>query len=77
MHPFAGQVVVPDRTLEAVFEVFTKGPVEMARTRQRALEKWTRRAAELDADEWALFANAPAEIQAAWGGQRDPRDAFK
>ena len=77
-HPFAGQAVVPDRTLEAVFEVFTKGPVEMASIRQRALEKWTRRAAaELDADERALFAKAPAGIQAAWGGHRDPRDALK
>ena len=67
-HPFDLPPGLPDRTLNAIFEVLTKGPHGIGRARSQAIQRWRRRAWELDADEWALFDAAPEPIKACWYG---------
>jgi len=76
-HPFAKQAVVPDRSLRAIFHVLTKGPKGIAEVRRKELERWTRRAKELDGTERNLFSEAPAEVQARWGRHPDAAEALK
>ena len=75
-HPFALKAAVADPTLEAIFEVLTKGAKEVQANRIADYLHWAKRAEELDDQERELFRKAPKEVQACWSGRGSSGDAL-
>jgi hypothetical protein len=76
-HPFSRPVKLPDRSLNAVFEVFTQGPSAIEAARRRELRRWEKRAAELDDQEREMFSKAPVDVKACWSGTCDWDEAMR
>lgn len=62
-HPFDEYMNVPDILLECMFEVLTKGPVEITKHRLQKLVERRRVRAELECSERALHARVPEHLK--------------
>ena len=69
-HPFDSCDATPDAIRRSVFETLTRGSDHVKNERRAALEKWTRRAQELESAEAELHKGMDPELAKVYSGKR-------